>query len=118
MDGDWEGYEQSLGRSVRSDLRRCRRRLEELGRVALDVEHDTAHLDEALAVRRFRRAMAFPGDGRGVTSAIAGSSSRTTPHYSEDGRDRVAPDLGSVARVPGRHSEQTFSVAARPVIEQ
>src|ERR1019366_9237904 len=27
-----------------------RRRLEELGRVALDVEHDIAHLDEALAV--------------------------------------------------------------------
>jgi len=50
VDGDWEGYERSLDRSMRSDLRRCRRRLEELGRVVLDVEHDTAHLDEALAV--------------------------------------------------------------------
>ena len=50
VDGDWEGYERSLDRSMLSDLRRCRRRLEELGRVALDVEHDTAHLDEALAV--------------------------------------------------------------------
>ena len=50
VDGDWEGYERSLDRNMRSDLRRCRRRLEELGRVALDVEHDTAHLDEALAV--------------------------------------------------------------------
>jgi CelD/BcsL family acetyltransferase involved in cellulose biosynthesis len=50
VDGDWEGYERSLDRNMRSDLRRCRRRLEELGRVVLDVEHDTAHLDEALAV--------------------------------------------------------------------
>ena len=50
VDGDWEGYERGLGRNVRSDLWRCRRRLEELGRVALDVEYDTAHLDEALAV--------------------------------------------------------------------
>jgi CelD/BcsL family acetyltransferase involved in cellulose biosynthesis len=50
VDGDWEGYERSLDRSMRKDLRRCRRRLEELGQVALDVEHDTAHLGEALAV--------------------------------------------------------------------
>jgi CelD/BcsL family acetyltransferase involved in cellulose biosynthesis len=50
VDGDWEGYERSLSRSMRRDLLRCRRRLEELGRVALDVQHDTAHLDEALAV--------------------------------------------------------------------
>jgi len=50
VDGDWEGYERSLDRSMRKDLRRCRRRLEDLGRVVLDVEHDTAHLDEALAV--------------------------------------------------------------------
>jgi CelD/BcsL family acetyltransferase involved in cellulose biosynthesis len=50
VDGDWEGYERSLDRNMRSDLRRCRRRLEELGRVTLDVEHDAAHLDEALAV--------------------------------------------------------------------
>ncbi len=48
--GDWEGYERSLSRNMRRDLWRCRRRLEELGRVALDVQHDTAHLDEALAV--------------------------------------------------------------------
>jgi CelD/BcsL family acetyltransferase involved in cellulose biosynthesis len=50
VDGDWEGYERSLDRNMRRDLQRCRRRLDELGRVALDVEHDTAHLDEALAV--------------------------------------------------------------------
>ena len=50
MDGSWEGYERSLDGSVRRDLRRCRRRLEELGRVTLDVEYDTAHLDEALAL--------------------------------------------------------------------
>ena len=50
VDGDWEGYERSLGRNMRRDLWRCRRRLEELGQVALDVEQDTAHLDEALAV--------------------------------------------------------------------
>jgi CelD/BcsL family acetyltransferase involved in cellulose biosynthesis len=50
MDGDWEGYERSLDRNMRRDLQRCRRRLEELGKVVLDVEHNTAHLDEALAV--------------------------------------------------------------------
>jgi CelD/BcsL family acetyltransferase involved in cellulose biosynthesis len=50
VEGDWERYERSLDGNVRRDLRRCRRRLEELGRVALDVEHDIAHLDEALAL--------------------------------------------------------------------
>jgi CelD/BcsL family acetyltransferase involved in cellulose biosynthesis len=50
VDGSWEGYERSLDGSVRRDLRRCRRRLEELGRVTLDVEYDIAHLDEALAL--------------------------------------------------------------------
>ena len=35
---------------MRRDLRRCRRRWRSRGRVALDLKHDTTHLDEALAV--------------------------------------------------------------------
>ena len=50
VDGDWDGYERGLGRNLRRDLRRCRRRLDELGHVSLDVQQDTSHLDEALAI--------------------------------------------------------------------
>jgi CelD/BcsL family acetyltransferase involved in cellulose biosynthesis len=78
VDGDWEEYERSLGRSVRSDLRRCRRRLEELGRVALDVEHDTAHLEEALAVESL--------GWKGTAGTAILSASQTARFYGEVAR--------------------------------
>ena len=78
VEGDWEGYERNLGRTMRRDLWRCRRRLEELGRVALDVEHDTAHLDEALAVESL-------GWKRTAGTAIT-SAPQTTRFYTEVAR--------------------------------
>lgn len=78
VDGDWDGYERSLDRNVRRELRRCRRRLEELGRVTLDVEHDTAHLDEALAVENL-------GWKRTAGTSIV-SAPRTTRFYTEMAR--------------------------------
>ncbi len=48
LDGDRESYEQSL----RRDLRRCRRRLGEHGRVWLDVHEDVGRLGDALELQR------------------------------------------------------------------
>ena len=52
MDGDWDAYDKGLSTSLRRDLRRCRRRLDEQGRVWLDVHEDVTGLDEALALER------------------------------------------------------------------
>jgi CelD/BcsL family acetyltransferase involved in cellulose biosynthesis len=52
MDGDWAAYEASLSTSLRRDLRRCRRRLDEQGRVWLDVHDDVGRLAEALELER------------------------------------------------------------------
>jgi hypothetical protein len=73
---------------------------------ALTSKHPDTPAQAAIQVRH-----GFPGRRRSVISAVAASSSRIRPHHSEDGRDRVASDLGSVARAPGGHSDQTFSVA-------
>ncbi|MGZ4231439.1 MAG: GNAT family N-acetyltransferase [Solirubrobacteraceae bacterium] len=52
LDGDWEAYDNSLSTSLRRDLRRCRRRLDEHGRVWLDVHDDVSRLGEALELER------------------------------------------------------------------
>jgi CelD/BcsL family acetyltransferase involved in cellulose biosynthesis len=52
LDGDWDSYEGGLSASLRRDLRRCRRRLGEQGRVWLDVHDDVGRLGEALELER------------------------------------------------------------------
>ncbi|MGZ4214415.1 MAG: GNAT family N-acetyltransferase [Solirubrobacteraceae bacterium] len=52
LDGDWDSYEGGLSASLRRDLRRCRRRLGEHGRVWLDVHDDVSRLGEALELER------------------------------------------------------------------
>lgn len=52
IDGDWTAYEAGLSASLRRDVRRCRRRLEEQGRVWLDVHDDVGRLGEALELER------------------------------------------------------------------
>jgi CelD/BcsL family acetyltransferase involved in cellulose biosynthesis len=37
LDGSWEEFEKHLARKLRNDLRRCKRRLEELGSVSVEV---------------------------------------------------------------------------------
>jgi len=49
IDGtSWDAYESGLGRNLRKDLRRRRRRLEEEGRLTLEVSDGTERLDELL----------------------------------------------------------------------
>lgn len=48
--GDWPAYERGLGRRWRGDLRRCRRRLGELGAVTLTAEADTGPLEDVFRV--------------------------------------------------------------------
>jgi CelD/BcsL family acetyltransferase involved in cellulose biosynthesis len=48
IDGPWDEYENGLSKSLRKDLRRLRRRLEEKGRLTLDVSDGTERLDERL----------------------------------------------------------------------
>ena len=54
IDGNtWDAYEKGLGKNLRKSLRRCRRRLEEEGRLTLDIFDGTEGLDELL-VEGFR----------------------------------------------------------------
>jgi CelD/BcsL family acetyltransferase involved in cellulose biosynthesis len=46
--GTWAAYERGLSRNLRSDVRRCRRRLAEAGRVSFEIEDGGARLDELL----------------------------------------------------------------------
>jgi CelD/BcsL family acetyltransferase involved in cellulose biosynthesis len=48
IDKDWDEYEKGLRRKFRSELRRRRRRLEEEGRLTLEVFDGTKRLDELL----------------------------------------------------------------------
>jgi CelD/BcsL family acetyltransferase involved in cellulose biosynthesis len=47
-DGSWDAYEKGLRRKFRSEIRRRRRRLEEEGRLTLEVSDGTENLDELL----------------------------------------------------------------------
>jgi CelD/BcsL family acetyltransferase involved in cellulose biosynthesis len=48
LDKPWDEYESELSKRLRKDLRRLRRRLEEKGRLTLDVSDGTERLDELL----------------------------------------------------------------------
>ncbi|MDP8973875.1 MAG: GNAT family N-acetyltransferase [Actinomycetota bacterium] len=48
IDGDWDAYESGLRRKFRSELRRRRRRLEEKGRLTLEVSDGKERLDQLL----------------------------------------------------------------------
>ena len=50
IDGSWSAYEAGLSRNLRQDVERCRRRLEQVGRVTLDVTPTAAKLPEAFAL--------------------------------------------------------------------
>ena len=50
IDGSWSAYEAGLSRNLRGDVERCQRRLEEVGRVTLDVTPTAAKLPEAFAL--------------------------------------------------------------------
>lgn len=49
IDGDWDSYQRGIGKKVRSELLRRRRRLEQEGRLVLAVEDGGVRLEELLA---------------------------------------------------------------------
>jgi len=49
IEGTWEAYEHGLSRNLRSDLRRCWRRLAEAGRVSFEVADGSTQLAELLS---------------------------------------------------------------------
>jgi CelD/BcsL family acetyltransferase involved in cellulose biosynthesis len=80
--GDWTAFERSLSSNLRGDLGRCRRRLAEGGKIALDVVHEPDGLDAGLA-----EAFAIEQSGWKATrrTAIA-SQPRTAMFYAEVAR--------------------------------
>jgi CelD/BcsL family acetyltransferase involved in cellulose biosynthesis len=73
--GDWSVYESSLSRNLRRDIRRCQRRLAELGQVSLDVCHDTTGLREAFAIER--------SGWKGAAGTAITSQPRTARFYTD-----------------------------------
>ena len=49
IEGTWEAYERGLSRNLRSDTRRCWRRLAEAGRISFEIEDGSTRLDELLS---------------------------------------------------------------------
>jgi CelD/BcsL family acetyltransferase involved in cellulose biosynthesis len=80
--GTWEAYESRLHRHLLHDLRRRRRRLEQLGKVELEVSDGRERLDELLAEGFRVEASGWKAD-RGT--AIA-SHAQTTAFYTDVAR--------------------------------
>jgi CelD/BcsL family acetyltransferase involved in cellulose biosynthesis len=81
-DGDWQDYEATIGAKVRSEVRRRRRRLEELGDVNLEVADGSERL-ETLLLEGFRvEELGWKGD---YGSAI-NSDPRTRRFYRDVAR--------------------------------
>jgi CelD/BcsL family acetyltransferase involved in cellulose biosynthesis len=79
IDGDWDAYWQGVSGKLRQTVRRCSRRLAEIGEVSLDIESGTERLDDLLA--EGLRIEASNWKGRSGT-AIA-SDPRTVRFYTE-----------------------------------
>lgn len=79
VQGHWSSYERSLGGNLRRDVRRCMRRLHELGRVTLDVTDSSAGLGAGLA-----KAFAVERSGwKGAGETAIGSRPQTASFYTE-----------------------------------
>ncbi len=79
LEGEWSTYERSLGGNLRRDVRRCLRRLRELGRVTVDVTDGSAGLDARLA-----EAFAVERSGwKGARRTAINSRRQTADFYSE-----------------------------------
>ncbi len=72
LEGDWDSYERGLSRNLRGDLRRCRRRLADIGAVSLSVSASAEELDKAFALEQ----MSWKG-----TSRTAMASQPTTKQF-------------------------------------
>lgn len=79
IDGNWDAYEKGLGRNLRKDLRRRRRRLDEEGRLTLEVSCGEERLD-ALLEEGFR----IEGSGwKGAYGTSINSHPETRCFYTE-----------------------------------
>ncbi len=59
LEGDWDSYERGLSRNLRQDLRRCHRRLAEIGPVSLEASDSADELEAAFALE----ALGWKGKG-------------------------------------------------------
>ena len=113
IEGDWAGYEQGLARKRRKELRRCRRRLEELGTVEFACSGGGTRLEELLDE-------GFAVEGSGWKTA-AGSSLESDPNTQRFYREiaRWADARGWLAlaflRVDGRAVAFDFCIEAHGV---
>jgi CelD/BcsL family acetyltransferase involved in cellulose biosynthesis len=72
LDGGWDAYHAGLDRKLRSEIRRRRRRLEEQGKLSLEVSDGGERLDELLDEGFRLEAAAWKGEaGTAITSAPA-----------------------------------------------
>jgi CelD/BcsL family acetyltransferase involved in cellulose biosynthesis len=78
VDGDWDSYERRLSRNLRGDLARCRRRLEELGTVSVEVSHSIIDLEAAFELERL--------GWKGARGTAMASRPRTRRFYEEIAR--------------------------------
>jgi CelD/BcsL family acetyltransferase involved in cellulose biosynthesis len=74
LDGDWDAYERAMDSKLRADLRRRRRRLEELGPVRVELLDGTQDLDRAL--EEGMRVEAAGWKGRAGTAIASHANTR------------------------------------------
>jgi CelD/BcsL family acetyltransferase involved in cellulose biosynthesis len=100
IDGDWESYWQGVSGKLRQTVRRCSRRLAEIGAVSLEIESGGERLDELLAEGFEVEASSWKGRSG---TAIA-SQPRTMRFYTELAHWAAARGLLRIAflRVGGR----------------
>ncbi|HSD25236.1 MAG TPA: GNAT family N-acetyltransferase [Solirubrobacterales bacterium] len=111
IEGDWETYWQGVSGKLRQTVRRCSRRLAEIGEISLQIESGAERLDDLLA--EGLRVEASNWKGRSGT-AIA-SDPRTVRFYTELARWAAAQGVLRFAflRVGGRALAFHFALESK-----
>ena len=79
IDGDWDAYWQSVSGKLRQTVRRCSRRLAEIGEVSLQIESGAARLDDLLA----EGLQVEASNWKGRSGTAIASDPRTVRFYTE-----------------------------------
>jgi CelD/BcsL family acetyltransferase involved in cellulose biosynthesis len=100
IDGDWEAYWQSVSGKLRQTVRRCSRRLAEIGEVSLDIESGAERLNDLLA----EGLQVEASNWKGRSGTAIASDPRTARFYTELARWAASRGLLRFAflRVGGR----------------
>lgn len=89
LDGTWDGYESGLGRNLLRNLRRARKRLEQEGRLGVEIAYGHEQFDESLREAYAVEASGWKGAGR---TAIE-SHPQTLDFYTDIARWGAAHDM-------------------------